>query len=448
MDNNFNEIDDLFKSRFEGLKDHSVSPSSQWSNFEAQMNKSMAQTSTRSGGKAMKHLSMAASVAGVIGISLLAQSDISQTYNSDYSTIDQQKEVIVNAESWTNNETSPFVNSASFGNVFDLSINASNSEAFDEAFSAENREYNSSNIAIVNLLENELIAEEVSNSSSISSHIDRPSISETNNSIENSVLRNDLAFMPAVKQNDQAAQLSNTDRSIEISDYFNKSGIASDLFLRLGVRFGTGESNSSQNPNAWTANALAGIGFKRAINSKYGWMAELAYLRRSGNGLERHQNLEIERSFSAYNTSFNAGGNNPLEVVPDFTVDRSLVADRLDYIQLPVSVYYNTTQKTALNAGVYGEFLFNAQNKAYVIYNNVNYVSLNTSDEEKGSVEGLNRIRYGVTAGASYEIMQNLHLDIRALIPINATFNDNAAMCASKKANKSLDLLISLKYNI
>lgn len=448
MDNDFNEIDDLFKSRFEGFKDHSVSPSGQWNSFESQMNKTMAETTAQSGGFAMKSLSMAASFAAIIGITLLAQSDVSQTFDAHYAAVDQQQTLITNDGFWTINQPSPFVNGASFGRVFDLSKSTSKITNSEEELMAEHSSDQHSSPSIANVTKTELVATQESRSSISSSIIDTPTREEALTAIGKTTLRNDLAFMPLVGHNDDKALLSDSDRNIEAADYFNNSGVATDIFFRLGVRFGSGESNSSQNPNAWTANALAGIGFKRAISDKYGWMAEFAYLRRSGNGLERHQNLEVERSFSAYNTSFNAGGNNPLEVVPDFTVDRSLVADRLDYFQMPLSMYYNASQKISVNAGFYGEFLFNAQNKAYVIYNNVNYVALSTSDEEKGSVEGLNRLRYGISAGANYEIMQNLRLDVRALVPVNSTFNDNAVLCASKGANKSLDLLISLKYSI
>jgi hypothetical protein len=449
MDNDFNEIDDLFKDRFEGLKDHSVSPTSQWGNFESQLNKSVINPASHSGGLVLKKLSMAASIVGIIGITFLAQSDVSHLSNMGFDTADQHSKAVINsANSWVNNQKATFINSSAFKGAFDLSLvdtkdpetieqvvtSASDLELFDKPTN--------------NAARNLSIGAPKTTKNTPEYNIALASAERSSNSIENIAVRNNIDFMSPIEKTARAINLADIDRTVESSDYFNKTGIASTFFLRLGVRFGNGESNSPQNPNAWTANAMASVGYKRAINTHYGWMAELAYLRRSGNGLERNQNLEVERSYSAYNTSFNAGGNNPLEVVPDFKVDRSLVASRLDYAQIPISMYYDANQKTSLNAGIYGEFLFNAQNKAYVIYNDVNYVALNTSGEEKRSVEGLNRFRYGVSMGANYEIMQNLRFDVRALIPVNSTFNSHADLCANRTANRSLDFLISLKYSI
>ncbi|MDP4663326.1 MAG: PorT family protein, partial [Salibacteraceae bacterium] len=260
-------------------------------------------------------------------------------------------------------------------------------------------------------------------------------------------LRADLNKMPALSISLKNAELAETNKGIDFLDYAAKSGLGNDFFVRLGVRFGNGESNNKFQTNNWTANAMASVGFKKAIKDNMGWMLELAYLRRSGNGLERNQNLEVERLYTAFNNSFNAGTNSN-EITPSFTIDRSIIATRLDYVQLPLSMYYDANQKLSFNAGAYADFLLRASNATYLVYNQKDYVSRTPNEDELNSREGLNRFRYGLSAGANYEIMNNLSLDLRTMVPLNSPFNSTAEVCASRGAKQSLDLMIGLRYSI
>jgi hypothetical protein len=439
---NFNEIDDLFKNRFEGFKDHSVNPSEQWAAFEHQLNAGSNATKTSAGFSGIKMLSMAASVAAFISVGLISQSDVNHTPSQAISQVEGQTAFNLNESSFV-----PFMNENELGSDF-ASINASEakatwlSENTVEAYGSEDP-VSSSNSSIEQ--KSSTLLASTSFDQSLKEKTDRTIFD--NSQLSYGSLRTNLNRMPALFLSTENAQLAETNKSLAFLDYTAKAGFGSDFFVRLGVRFGNGESNNKFQTNNWTANAIASVGFKKAIKDNMGWMVELAYLRRSGNGLERNQNLEVERLYTAFNNSFNAGANSE-EITPSFTIDRSIIATRLDYVQLPVSVYYIASQKLSLNAGAYADFLLRASNATYLVYNQKDYVSRTPSEDELNSREGLNRFRYGLSAGANYEIMSNLSLDLRTMVPLNSPFNSTAEVCANKGANQSLDLMIGLRYSI
>lgn len=411
---NFNEIDDLFKNRFEGYKDHSVNPSEQWAAFEHQLNAGSYATKTSAGFSSIKMISMAASVAAIISVGIIFQSDVNQTPSQSISQVEGQTGFKINESSFV-----PFMNENDLGRDF-ASINESEakatwlSENTVEAYGSEDP-VSSSNNSI----------EQKSSTLLASSSFDKSLEEKTdrtlfdNNQFSYAGLRANLNRMPALSLSIENAELAETNKSLDFLDYAAKAGLGSDFFVRLGVRFGNGESNNKFQTNNWTGNALVSAGFKKAIKDNMGWMVELAYLRRSGNGLERNQNLEVERLYTAFNNSFNAGTNSN-EITPSFTIDRSIIATRLDYVQLPISMYYVASQKLSLNAGAYADFLLRASNATYLVYNQKDYVSRTPSEDELKSREGLNRFRYGLSAGANYEIMSNLSLDLRTMVPLNS----------------------------
>lgn len=439
---NFNEIDDLFKNRFEGYKDHSVNPSEQWAAFENQLNAGSNATKTSSGFANMKMLSMAASVAAIISVGLISQTDVNHTPSSAISQIEDQTGFKLKESPFV-----PFMNENDLGSDF-ASINASESIATRLLKNTiEDISYIDPLTLNNNSIEQESLKLLASTSfdQSLEEKTDRTNFDD--NRLSYAGLRTNLNRMPALSLSMENAQLTETNKSLDFLDYTAKAGLGSDFFVRLGVRFGNGESNNKFQTNNWTANAMASVGFKKAIKDNMGWMLELAYLRRSGNGLERNQNLEVERLYSAFNNSFNAG-NNSNEIIPSFTIDRSIIATRLDYVQLPLSMYYDANQKLSFNAGAYADFLLRASNATYLVYNQKDYVSRTPNEDELNSREGLNRFRYGLSAGANYELMSKLSLDLRTMVPLNSPFNSTAEVCASRGAKQSLDLMIGLRYSI
>lgn len=435
---NFNEIDDLFKNRFEGFKDHSVNPTEQWAAFEHQLNVGSNVTKTSAGFSSIKMLSMAASVAAIISVGLISQSDENHTPSQAISQIEEQTGFKLNESSFV-----PFMNENDFA-----ATKAAESKATwlsENTFEASDYEAAVSSINSTIEQESSTLLASTSFDQSLEEKTDRTIFD--NSQLSYAGLRTNLNRMPALSLSIENAQLAETNKSLDFLDYAAKAGFGSDFFVRVGVRFGNGESNNKFQTNNWTANAMASVGFKKAFKDNMGWMVELAYLRRSGNGLERNQNLEVERLYTAFNNSFNAGANSE-EITPSFTIDRSIIATRLDYIQLPVSVYYDASQKLSLNAGAYADFLFRASNSTYLVYNQKDYVLRTPNQDELNSREGLNRFRYGLSAGANYEIMSNLSLDLRTMVPLNSPFNSTAEVCANKGAKQSLDLMIGLRYSI
>ena len=93
---NFNEIDDLFKNRFEGYKDHSVNPSEQWAALENQLNAGSNANKISTGISSMKMLSMAASVAVILSLGLISQSDVNHTLSQAISQIEDQTNLETN----------------------------------------------------------------------------------------------------------------------------------------------------------------------------------------------------------------------------------------------------------------------------------------------------------------------------------------------------------------
>ncbi|MDP4763928.1 MAG: PorT family protein [Salibacteraceae bacterium] len=439
---NFNEIDDLFKNRFEGYKDHSVNPSEQWAAFENQLNAGSNANKISTGISSMKMLSMAASVAVILSLGLISQSDVNHTLSQAISQIEDQTNLETNESPFAPvlNETDVSDDFASIRALESKSIwrseNTVEASGYGDFLSSSNGSIEQESSALL---------ASTSFDQSLDEKADRSIFDNSQLSYAN--LRADLNKMPALSISLKNAELAETNKGIDFLDYAAKSGLGNDFFVRLGVRFGNGESNNKFQTNNWTANAMASVGFKKAIKDNMGWMLELAYLRRSGNGLERNQNLEVERLYTAFNNSFNAGTNSN-EITPSFTIDRSIIATRLDYVQLPLSMYYDANQKLSFNAGAYADFLLRASNATYLVYNQKDYVSRTPNEDELNSREGLNRFRYGLSAGANYEIMNNLSLDLRTMVPLNSPFNSTAEVCASRGAKQSLDLMIGLRYSI
>ncbi|MDP4686355.1 MAG: PorT family protein [Salibacteraceae bacterium] len=439
---NFNEIDDLFKNRFEGYKDHSVNPSEQWAAFENQLNAGSNANKISTGISSMKMLSMAASVAVILSLGLISQSDVNHTLSQAISQIEDQTNLETNESPFAPvlNETDVSDDFASIRALESKSIwrseNTVEASGYGDFLSSSNGSIEQESSALL---------ASTSFDQSLDEKADRSIFDNSQLSYAN--LRADLNKMPALSISLKNAELAETNKGIDFLDYAAKSGLGNDFFVRLGVRFGNGESNNKFQTNNWTANAMASVGFKKAIKDNMGWMLELAYLRRSGNGLERNQNLEVERLYTAFNNSFNAGTNSN-EITPSFTIDRSIIATRLDYVQLPLSMYYDANQKLSFNAGAYADFLLRASNATYLVYNQKDYVSRTPNEDELNSREGLNRFRYGLSAGANYEIMNNLSLDLRTMVPLNSPFNSTAEVCAIRGAKQSLDLMIGLRYSI
>lgn len=450
MANDFNDIDHLFRNRFEDYKDHSVNPSSQWSAFEAMLDAeqpvrvSKGDSIIRFISTAKKPLAIAAGIALLISAGIYSSQKTETSITSaSTSEIDSQNISRISGSNTqqsngtVKNGVSTVAGVAVAHEVYTENISSSGLSDFHNESAADERSFVNSDVSRITssnpVIENNLAAITTFENSAILG-------------VASSEIRKGSVFMPKLDlKNENTNGLFDTDRLTEQADYSIATSLAGQTFVKIGVRFGNGESNNDQVTRFWAGNALASIGYKKPIRNSLGIMAELTYLRRSGNGLERNQNVEVDRLYTAFDNSVNPVSP---DATPNFTVDRSIIATRLDYLQVPVAAYFEPSSKTEINAGVYADLLFHARNETYLVYNQKDYVSRQPNTEELKSLEGLNRLRFGLSAGARYEIMQNISLDLKALLPLNSPFNKSAGICASQQANQSFDLYLGLRYTL
>lgn len=439
MANDFHEIDDAFKNRFDGLKDRSVDPSAQWALFEEQLTAADAHTSLSASKGSLigfKTIGIAASLIALISAAgLFSVSNSNKAFESRNGVTafsDLKFKSVSELDSRITSSSNRSKNSADFT----LPIRSTSQQELTKSlFDGENQLLASHN---------------KSNGNSPSSiNLKETGFTEVDENVARFNARDRLAFMNGLNAELQPTK-SVESRSFSNTDFTQSVAGVFDYFIRGGVRFGNGESNTTNVPNDWTANFLGTVGASTKLSNKIGVMVEIGYLRKSGNGLERNQNLEISNVYNAFHNSF-ANNNvvvNDANGIEEFTVDKSIVAQKLDFVHIPVSAFYTFSNNVSLNAGSFVDVLFNVQNKAYTVYNGTDYVTRFAEQEELKSKAGLRSIRLGVSAGATYSLSNSLSFDLRANMPLNSAFNDQGEICASKKANQPLDLMFSLRYTI
>lgn len=445
MADNRNDIDELFRQQFDGYKDRTVDPAAQWASFEAMLNRQ--QRAAASGNSILANffssnktvLSIAASLALLLSFVVWFNGADQVEINPPISgtTLNHYSPLLIQKLKAQSDQKTPSLN-------YLLPLGSKNIEARNElAYSAADDAKKES--FSISTTKNQRVETEKNSQKKIMATIDA-SASLKNFSSDEFIHHSDIKLMPIISLfNNSIAGLAEKSE-IENTSYLKLALRKTDgIFVRLGVRFGNGESNSAQVSNFWAGNALASIGFKKAFSSNIGLMSELTYLRRSGNGLERNQSLEVDRLNIAFNNSVN-------QVSPSsgstFSVDKSIIATRLDYVQIPISFYFEPTNNSEISAGVYTDILLHAKNETYLIYNQKDYVSREPNATEIKSQNGLNKIRYGISAGFQREIMPNISLDLKALLPINDALSSNSDQWNNIQVNRSIDFYLGLRYTL
>ena len=88
--NNSEELDKVFRERFDGLKDHSIDPAAQWAKFDVGASVSSGSGISSSGSFASTW-GMVASVAGIMGIALFTSQDNNVGTPAEFNGYSQQE---------------------------------------------------------------------------------------------------------------------------------------------------------------------------------------------------------------------------------------------------------------------------------------------------------------------------------------------------------------------
>jgi len=405
MDNDLNHIDKALRERFSSLKDHSISTETGWSALEKQLKEEhlLARESHLSSSllNALKPLSIAASV--LLCFSLL---------NGDSSEmlLQPRSEVSVVDPSPTINSglsTTP-VSEASDGFFNDHSI-------LNEDFGS-NVEFSKSSIS------SSLLALEVAEGSA------------------GVIVKDTLALMSAVvnptTEGGIITRLSETPLRSLVAEH-------SVFYAKGCLQLTNGQSNSLEKQNFWNSNFMVALGASVAIDNRSFISAELGWIRRGGNALERTRKVETDGLHGVLNGNFLISH----ESANNIDVAQSLIANRLDYLHIPLSYHY-CLPKSNISAGIYGERLISVRNDAYMVYNQADYVLTSLGEKPNNSQSGLNKYRFGFLIGYEYEIRPNTALIANGLIPLNGPLDDGDEYNGSNELNPLISLQLGVKYRI
>ena len=173
---------------------------------------------------------------------------------------------------------------------------------------------------------------------------------------------------------------------------------------------------------------------------------EANYLKRSGNGIERSKEYDIDPVVSAFSNS-NYLNSNEFST-EDFRVQKSLVATDLNYLHLPVMVHVVLNHQSSASIGFYTDYLISVRNESFMIYNSEHYITTKTFLAEERSKKGLNSMRYGLMAGYQHSINSKISLDARAMLPISSSYDRSSEYDIEREPNQLVDLNIGLIYKI
>ncbi len=426
MDNNHqDDIDKTFRDRFDGLKDHSIDPSVQWSEFEA-VGSAPMDVGFSSSSALSSSWGVAASVAGLLGLAVFTSQDKTELPLPKIQ--DQTHEVsIVNEGFDLNND------------VFRVSSGVSN----DQGTSSTDLERMAFSQAKISVKETAEVREQVMFRTE---PIQKESSVQSFNAAQKEQLQRmdplDLTIeLAGVEKRDIPAIKTNE------SIVFQRS---KNLFVRAGGRTGTGESNSEIAPAQWRLNGLISVGYTYAISAKTFVSIEAGYLVRSGNGVERSRRIDLDPLFSMFSSS-NGFTNSSSLVLPSpnsIDVRESLVATQMSFVHIPALVHVTVSPKSNASIGCYADYLLSVRNESYMVYNGQDYINADLGLGTLETKEGLNLMRLGLIAGYEHSITDKFSGDVRATLPITSIYDRKSDLYAPKEPNKMVDIQFSINYKI
>jgi len=442
MDNFEHNIDDVFRERFEGLNDHSVDPASQWSAVETALGAGEAVVGTSVAPTSSSVWPMAASFVTILTIGGLVSMDAPLH-------VDQERVIGVSAQAAIDSPSIPTESAVSWAEATQLFDGGQDQGDSQDAVLAETsyRSDDAHNVELsasddISMIEESVVAFDESTSAR----------DELTRALEHAARRSGLNRMAAL------SFLSFTQGVLERSITSEPAYVVSDdrsegLFVRGGVRFGSGESNSEYVAAKWRVNNVLSLGYQMDIAPKTFITFEAGHLRRSGNGIERKRGVDFSPVLNVLTPSYSPEDIATAETVLE-DVDESLVATTMDYIHMPIMMHVEMNDQTHAAVGFFADYLLRVKNESYMVYNSSDYVSAEVNLFDDNSREGLKPIRFGLTAGFQRQLAPKVYADVRGMIPITSQYDRKSDFRLEseptflEEPSQLVDFQISLVYKI
>ena len=430
MDNFDNNIDEVFKSRFTDAKDYSLNSDAGWKAVEVALNSkyAMASSAAASTGKfaifkVAAVFTSSITIAGLISSDTSLESKISK-FNDGFSLIYDQ----------TSTQNAQDANIASF-QLVDEQLSLPPSSADGETNHLESSIQSTQNLVTLgDSLESIAAAHDQKQSPENESHT---SLVET---LDGRAYDGISKMLIGVIKGSSPSDIDNLEIIEPEIDIWNSNHM---WFLRGGMRIGSGESNSFEIDSEWKANPSFSFGYGYAISDNSYITAEVGWIRRSGNGIERTRDVDLNPIISGIAASY--GGNLSEQ---QFIIHESLVATRMDYVHIPINYNHQFADKWTFTAGGFVDFLIAAKNDAYIVYNNTEYQASVTGKSELNTLNGLNKIRYGASLGVERSILGNLSSFGQMMVPLNTAVDSKSEYRVIDETNKLIDLQFGFTYRI
>jgi hypothetical protein len=418
-----NDIDDVFRQRFEGLKDFSTDPSIGWSAVEAGMAQSSvlaAATSSSAGVILFKAAAIIGSLMVVVG---LAQSDgpiqpedkfefhLAHSNPLENHVIDE----VIPSDGFARNDaikTSPL-------NVIHTAQSTSESSIAESVTLSNSPVVMDSELAVITWSGQADAAFNKSNNKRIFTSI--PFMPSRVKSYTNPIIasRNDIMEEPVI-------------------EHWSSNHI---WYLRGALRIGSGESNSFEVESKWKANPSFAFGYGFSLSDRSYITTEIGWLRRSGNGIERTRDIDLDPIITSLTGTGSADGTS-------YLIHESLVATRMDYVHVPVTYNELFNDNWSVSIGGFCDYLISAENEGYVVYDNTQYRASVTGKTELNSKDGLNKFRYGALLGAERHLGRQLSAFGNMMVPLNSAVDASSDYRVIDETNRLIDLQIGLIYRI
>jgi hypothetical protein len=423
MDNTHDDMDQAFRDRFNGLRDHSVDPSTAWSSLQSGLYTTSALVSSSTlAGKSLL-LKIAASFSSFLIIAGVSVGD--RELNSR-----------------SNNPTSVSYAQTAFNTKTDNDKSSVNGEDLKTTLSVINQKRSAHSALSLRVTGPSTIAQSavdlnVTQTNSVSEYVGN-TIDKTSRDSRNSDFLSLMPILDLLPTESSLALRSNSDGpTIET---WKSNHI---VFFKAGVRAGTGESNSFEIDSKWQANLAMSFGYGFSLSDHSYITAEAGWLRRSGNGIERTRSLELNPLVELITESTNGPGFSE-----EVLIHESLIATQMDYIHLPVSYHRLFNRSVGFKVGGFADYLINAKNEAYIVYNNTQYQSSVIGKTELSSLKGLNRFRYGIVAGIEKSFQNHFMVSCEMMVPLNSAVDDKSEYRVIDNSNKLIDFQLGLTYRL
>jgi hypothetical protein len=444
MDNPENNIDSAFRERFNDAKDLSLDPNTTWHSVESGLGSAASAAVTQSVvGSAASKISLFKLAAVFVGSLLLAgvmKSD--QDVTSQNSGFSETLHASLTSKMTSNNvksdlESEPIINAESKFPLTSatphLSI-VSNSTGSNAPIDLESKTNLTAN-AIATIIPD---SNDSDYEPKIALNIDKNFIGfKSFNAIAREAGIEKLELL-ALDQ-DNTSSIVNPDIVEPEIVAWNNNHM---WFLRAGFRIGSGESNSFEIESEWKANPSFSFGYGFTLTDRSYITAELGWLKRSGNGIERTRSVDLNPLINSLAITIGQGTDD------DLIIHESLVATRMDYIHFPVNYNHLFAENWTFSVGGFMDLLISAKNDGYLVYNNTEYQASITGRSELSSTEGLNKVRFGAMLGAERKIYQNLSAYGQLMVPLNSAIDSKSDYRIIDETNRLVDLKLGIAFRI